>query len=71
MVDKMTAAPLPLVESSDNYLSTSSEENSARRKWKMNWQKWHPLLHIDLSLISLAQTVPCLPPVRNLIQRTG
>ena len=29
MVEKMTAAPLPLVESSDNYLSTSSEENSA------------------------------------------
>ena len=29
VVEKMTAAPLPLVESSDNYLSTSSEENSA------------------------------------------
>ena len=29
VVEKMTAAPLPLVKSSDNYLSTSSEENSA------------------------------------------
>ena len=27
MVEKMTAAPLPLVESSDNYLSTSSDSS--------------------------------------------
>ena len=69
MVEKMTAAPLPLVESSDNYLSTSSEENSAEEVEDEFAEV--ALLHIDLSLISLAQTVPCLPPVRNLIQRTG
>ena len=69
VVEKMTAAPLPLVESSI-IICQLAQKRTVLRKWKMNWQKWYPLLHIDLSLISLAQTVPCLPPVRNLIQRT-